>query len=83
MLRLEGVSKRFGDVVAVVTDGVTEAMAAGEREFGDERVCEALCRPSGEGAAAVLKTLVAAVDEWVGTTGCQDDLTALILRGSR
>ena len=70
-----------GDVVAVVTDGVTEATAADERDFGDERVCEALRRPPGDGAAAVLETLVAAVDEWVGVAGCHDDLTALILRG--
>jgi len=70
-----------GDVVAVVTDGVTEAGADGEREFGDERVCDALRRPSRGGAAAVLETLVASVDEWVGAAGCQDDLTALILRG--
>ena len=70
-----------GDVVAVVTDGVTEATAADEREFGDEGVCEALRRPSGGGAAAALQTLVAAVDDWVGAAGCQDDLTALVLRG--
>jgi sigma-B regulation protein RsbU (phosphoserine phosphatase) len=31
-----------GDVVGVVTDGVTEATAAGEREFGDEKRCAGL-----------------------------------------
>ena len=36
-----------GDVVAMVTDGVTEANSPDEREFGDERVCEALCTLSG------------------------------------
>jgi sigma-B regulation protein RsbU (phosphoserine phosphatase) len=71
------------DLVAVVTDGVTEATAADEREFGDERVGEALRRPSGAGAAGVLEALVAAVDEWVGAAGCHDDLTALILRARR
>jgi sigma-B regulation protein RsbU (phosphoserine phosphatase) len=70
-----------GDVVAVVTDGVTEATTAGEREFGDERVCEALRQPPGAGAAAILRALVAAVDAWVGAAGCHDDLTALVLRG--
>ncbi len=70
-----------GDVVAVVTDGVTDAASADEQEFGDERVCEALRRPSPGGAAAVLETLVAAVDAWVGPAGCQDDLTALVVRG--
>jgi sigma-B regulation protein RsbU (phosphoserine phosphatase) len=70
-----------GEVVALVTDGVTEAAGAGEQEFGDERVCEALRRPSRDGAAAALEALVAAVDDWVGAAGCQDDLTALILKG--
>jgi sigma-B regulation protein RsbU (phosphoserine phosphatase) len=69
-----------GDVVAVVTDGVTEAASPDDREFGDERVAEALRRASGS-AAAVLETLVAAVDAWVGAAGCQDDLTALVLKG--
>jgi sigma-B regulation protein RsbU (phosphoserine phosphatase) len=68
-----------GDLVAVVTDGVTEAMSPDEREFGDDRVCEALCRLSGESAAAVLTGLVATVNEWVGDEGLSDDLTALIL----
>jgi sigma-B regulation protein RsbU (phosphoserine phosphatase) len=70
-----------GDVVAVVTDGVTEAGAADGREFGDERVCEALRRRPADGAAAVLRALVAAVDDWVGAAGCHDDLTAIVLRG--
>jgi sigma-B regulation protein RsbU (phosphoserine phosphatase) len=70
-----------GDVVAVVTDGVTEAAAASDQEFGDERVCEALRRPAPGSAAVVLEALVAAVDDWVGPAGCQDDLTALVVRG--
>jgi sigma-B regulation protein RsbU (phosphoserine phosphatase) len=68
-----------GDVVAIVTDGVTEAMSPDEREFGDDRVCEALRRLSGRSAAAVLTGLVATVIEWAGDGGLSDDLTALIL----
>jgi sigma-B regulation protein RsbU (phosphoserine phosphatase) len=64
----------------MVTDGVTEATSADEHEFGDDRVCASLRRPSGGGAAAVLSELVASVDGWVGPRGCHDDLTALILR---
>jgi len=70
-----------GDVVAVVTDGVTEAAAPDDREFGDERVSDALRGAWGRSAAAVLEALVAAVDGWVGAEGCQDDLTALVLKG--
>ena len=69
-----------GDVVALVTDGVTEAMSPDEREFGDDRVGEALRTLSSGSAAAVLRGLVAAVSEWAGAGGFSDDLTALILK---
>ena len=69
-----------GDTVALVTDGVTEANSPDEREFGDERVVEALRALSGGGADAVLAGLVAAVDRWADDAGCSDDLTALILK---
>jgi sigma-B regulation protein RsbU (phosphoserine phosphatase) len=69
-----------GDVVAMVTDGVTEAASPDDREFGDERVCQALHRSSGGSATAVLRGLVSAVNEWAGDAGFSDDLTALILK---
>lgn len=69
-----------GDAVAMVTDGVTEAMSPEEHELGDERVLETLRRVAGGGAADALHALVAAVDAWAGTRGRSDDLTALILK---
>ena len=71
-----------GDLLAAVTDGVTEALGSQGDEFGDERVCRALAESEGQGAAASLSALVAAVDAWVGAAGCTDDLTALILRAT-
>lgn len=72
-----------GDVVAVVTDGVTEAMSPGEDEFGDDRVGEALRRLSGGSASSVLAGLVAAVHAWAEAESVSDDLTALILKVRR
>jgi phosphoserine phosphatase RsbU/P len=69
-----------GDVVAMVTDGVTEANSPDEREFGDERVCEALRTLSGGNASTILEGLLATVNQWAGAVGCSDDLTALILK---
>ena len=69
-----------GDLVAVVTDGVSEAMSPEDREFGDERVWEALRTGAAQPAAAVLAGLVAAVDRWCSPRGDSDDLTAVILR---
>jgi sigma-B regulation protein RsbU (phosphoserine phosphatase) len=70
-----------GETVAVVTDGVTEAVSPDDREFGDDRVCEALRALSGGTASSVLEGLVKAANEWAGPAGCSDDLTALILKG--
>jgi sigma-B regulation protein RsbU (phosphoserine phosphatase) len=68
-----------GDLLAAVTDGVTEAASPAGEEFGDERVRRVLAETAGRGAAATLEALVAAVDAWAGAAGCTDDLTALIL----
>jgi sigma-B regulation protein RsbU (phosphoserine phosphatase) len=69
-----------GDVVAMVTDGATEALSPGEEEFGDERICRVLQAAGPGGAASVLQELVAAVKAWTGPAGCTDDLTALVLK---
>jgi serine phosphatase RsbU (regulator of sigma subunit) len=69
-----------GDLLAAVTDGVTEALSPRGDEFGDERVRRVLAESGERGAAASLSALVAAVDAWTGPAGCTDDLTALILR---
>jgi sigma-B regulation protein RsbU (phosphoserine phosphatase) len=71
-----------GDLLAAVTDGATEALDPGGREFGDERVRQALVTRPGVGADAALGELIAAVDRWTAPAGCSDDLTALILRAT-
>lgn len=71
-----------GDVVAMVTDGATEALSPGDEEFGDRRVVAALERASGGSATAALETLFTDVHDWVGPRGCSDDLTALMLAAS-
>ena len=68
-----------GDLVATVTDGVTEALSPEGEEFGDARVRRVLAETADRGAAATLSAVVAAVDAWTGAAGCTDDLTALIL----
>jgi sigma-B regulation protein RsbU (phosphoserine phosphatase) len=71
-----------GDLLAAVTDGVTEALSPAGEEFGDGRVFRALAGGEGGSAASTLESLVAAVDAWAGPAGCTDDLTALILRAT-
>jgi len=71
-----------GDLLVAVTDGVTEAVDPAGLEFGDERVRQTLAAHRGDGAAATLGALTAAVDRWTGPAGCSDDLTALILKAT-
>jgi len=83
---LEDAAYECGDVVlepedrlAVVTDGVTEALSPGDVEFGDERAI-AVLQGAGPGASSSLRALVDAVAEWTGPGRFGDDLTALIVR---
>jgi sigma-B regulation protein RsbU (phosphoserine phosphatase) len=68
-----------GDVVAMVTDGATEAVSPEDVEFGDERVVGSLRRAPG-GAAELLQRLVDDIHLWAAAAGCSDDLTAMVLR---
>ncbi|MBI3932408.1 MAG: SpoIIE family protein phosphatase [Acidobacteria bacterium] len=69
-----------GDVVAMVTDGATEAASPTEQEFGDEGVFAALDAGWRGTAGGALAGLFGAVDAWAGPAGCADDLTALVLK---
>jgi len=71
-----------GDVLAVVTDGATEARSPGDEEFGDERLFAVLEAAAGRGAADTLRALEAAVAAFTGEAGCSDDLTALIVKAA-
>jgi sigma-B regulation protein RsbU (phosphoserine phosphatase) len=68
-----------GDVVAMVTDGATEALSPSDEEFGDGRVQEAIGRARGS-ARDLVQALLDAVHAWTGPPGCSDDLTALVLK---
>ncbi|HEY7513691.1 MAG TPA: SpoIIE family protein phosphatase, partial [Vicinamibacteria bacterium] len=67
-----------GDVLAMVTDGVTEAASPDDREFGDDRVLEILRRARPLGARRAVAALVQATDAWSGSAGPSDDMTVLV-----
>jgi sigma-B regulation protein RsbU (phosphoserine phosphatase) len=71
-----------GDLVAMVTDGATEALSPDERELGDDGVLEVLARSHGATAEETIERLLRAVEVWTGERGCTDDLTALVLRAT-
>ncbi|HET7291884.1 MAG TPA: SpoIIE family protein phosphatase [Vicinamibacteria bacterium] len=69
-----------GDLVAMVTDGATEAASESGEEFGDARIESALRGCAGRSAGFALDALMGAVTSWTGAAGCSDDLTVLTLK---
>jgi sigma-B regulation protein RsbU (phosphoserine phosphatase) len=69
-----------GDLLVIFTDGVTEAMDAQNREFGEARLLQAMQENRGRDSASVLGCVVKAVQQF--SQGEQsDDLTLIVARG--
>jgi sigma-B regulation protein RsbU (phosphoserine phosphatase) len=67
-----------GDVLALFSDGVTEAMH-GEDEFGEARFIDELAACRGRSAVEIVETILASVQEF--SAGTQyDDLTLVVAR---
>jgi sigma-B regulation protein RsbU (phosphoserine phosphatase) len=65
-----------GDVVCLVTDGVTEAMDADKQQYGEKRLTETIAAAPAS-AQGVLKAVLGDVAEHVGDTYQSDDLTCV------
>ena len=68
------------DVLALVTDGVTEACSPADVEYGERRLFETLRAAAGTDAEDTLGAIVDSVHAWTGPAGSGDDLTAVVLR---
>ncbi len=69
-----------GDTLVLVTDGVTEALSADERELGQEGLRQVLLESGHLPAQELLECLVARVEAWSGSAALADDLTAVVVR---
>ena len=69
-----------GDLLAVVSDGVSEALNPAGEEYGDERLENAIAPNWLEPSDAVLQTLLASVRGFAQGAPQNDDVTALIVR---
>ncbi|HEU4395342.1 MAG TPA: SpoIIE family protein phosphatase, partial [Planctomycetota bacterium] len=70
-----------GEIVIVVTDGITEAFGPGAKLFEEERMLEALSHlPVGSGSAAAVAALNAAVKEFVAGEPPSDDIAVVAFR---
>jgi len=67
-----------GDLLALYSDGVTEASAPGAHdEFGEQRLAAAL---RGETPAAMIEAVKNAVSAFAGSVSAADDFTLLLAR---
>jgi sigma-B regulation protein RsbU (phosphoserine phosphatase) len=69
-----------GDLVILYTDGVTEAMDDGYRQFGMERLRAALQACAGSSAQETVDQLVAELKAFAGDMQQSDDITILAAR---
>lgn len=71
---------RSGDVLAIYSDGISEAQAPNEDEFGPEGVVSSVRALRDRGAAEILRFLEQSLFEFAAGRAFGDDRTALILK---
>ena len=72
-----------GDLLAMFTDGVTEAQGSDDELFGDARIESVLHLNRERSAEGVLNALIEAVKGYEGARGPSDDLTAVVVKVER
>jgi len=70
---------RAGDMLALYTDGITEAFNSSGEEYGETRLIEALRRHRGEPPAALLRAIVEEVGAFRSGEQ-QDDITLIVAK---
>jgi phosphoserine phosphatase RsbU/P len=76
----EEVQLQKGDLVAIFTDGISEAMDAKQQEFGAARLAELLRAQNGKPLDDIIKAVTSTVEKWIYDPEGRDDLTLLLLR---
>jgi len=69
-----------GSMLAIFTDGVTEAVNKADEEFGEERLLEALRDSRRCAPEEVFKHVVGKVREWQGDLPQHDDITLIVAK---
>ena len=71
-----------GDIIALWTDGVTEATDAAGQEFGEQRLVDILARHRERNLDELVRIVLAELNTWLGGRPPQDDLTLVIARAA-
>ncbi|MBV9211571.1 MAG: SpoIIE family protein phosphatase [Acidobacteria bacterium] len=71
---------KAGDILALYSDGVSEAYNKDEEEWGEDRLREHLQTVAGEPAHKIVRSIFEAIDRFAEGTPQHDDITLLILK---
>jgi serine phosphatase RsbU (regulator of sigma subunit) len=71
-----------GDVIVLITDGVTEARNPSGEEYGEERLISAIAKYCGQSAQEIHEHLVADVSAFSSGADPHDDQTIVVIRVS-
>ncbi|MEO8360130.1 MAG: PP2C family protein-serine/threonine phosphatase, partial [Vicinamibacteria bacterium] len=74
------ITLQSGDVLAIYSDGVSEAQSNSEAEYGPEGVMSCMRVNRGETAAQILRCLEASLSEFAFGVPFSDDRTVVILK---
>ncbi|MFN0085791.1 MAG: SpoIIE family protein phosphatase [Blastocatellia bacterium] len=69
-----------GDLLALFSDGVTEAQDEEENEYGEARVADFLRPIAGEPAEVIVDRVFEEVDRFAGTAPQYDDITMFVIK---
>jgi phosphoserine phosphatase RsbU/P len=69
-----------GQVVALCTDGITEAWSESGEQFGRERLKDSLLRHAAQPASSILEAVMRDVLDFRGAAPQKDDLTLVVLK---
>jgi len=69
-----------GDLLALYSDGVTEAYDENENEFGDQRLLACLRSVENESLPTIVTHVFTEIDRFAGTAPQHDDITLLIFK---
>jgi phosphoserine phosphatase RsbU/P len=69
-----------GDIIALFSDGVTEAQDTCEEEYGEQRVADFMRGIARESATVIVEKIFTEVDRFAGAAPQYDDITLLVLK---
>jgi sigma-B regulation protein RsbU (phosphoserine phosphatase) len=71
---------RTGDLLAIFSDGISEAMDAAQQEFGADRLADVLLTQTGKSLENIIAAVTSTVEKWIHDPEGRDDLTLVLLR---